>query len=82
MTRRSRLSARQSSADHQLMAAELLRAVLVIVMALFCIVMVLLALAGDVHPNPGPGLSECVTSRSYTILCTDPFQVTRPHSNS
>ena len=32
------------------------------VLALFCIVMVLLALAGDVHPNPGPGLSECVTS--------------------
>ena len=53
-----------------------------LVMALFCIVMVLLALAGDVHPNPGPGLSECVTSRSYTILCTDQFQVTRPHSNS
>ena len=45
------------------MAAELFRAVF-IVMALFCIVVVLLALAGDVHPNPGPGLSECVVLTS------------------
>ena len=72
MTRRSRLSARQPSADHQLVAAELFRAVLV--MALFCIVIIgsILALAGDVHPNPGPGLSECVVVHSLYKLLPSP----------
>lgn len=78
LSRRSRLSARQPSVDHWLEAAELFR---VLVMGLFCIVMVLLALAGDVELNPGPELSESAVLVDHTHMLHI-FQVTSPDYNS